>query len=540
MNAAADPRPARLEAAFRAMRYAEALPLAEALRSEARRAGDDAARSRHAVVLAKIHANEGRHPPALEAAREAAEAADRLDDPDLQAAAWGLMASENARCDRPRDAMQAVSRLLMVAHRIASPGAQIDLQSALSFTYRALGLPMQALDHARRALALADAGAPDPGRRLRLAMNLVAAGHDAWDLLETTDPAAAKLLLDELQLHCDWVDPVTAELQRRGERGRAGYLKGRTGCLRRAGEAEAVVALLSAFLRPEWNGPADLRADLWIELAQAQRDTGRAADVATSLAQAARAVAEQAGPPAAADLLRQAAIAELSGRHAEALALLRRHQRRLHAHVLAALEARLDELSGVLNAQALRLENAELRLRAEGLAASVREVEALAATDPLTGVPNRRSLEAAFSGLAAADGPLTLAIIDLDHFKAVNDRHSHLIGDAVLRESARLLAAGLRAPDRLGRYGGEEFVVLLPGLDEAAAHAVLERLRQRLREHPWHELAPGLALTMSAGCALRRNGEDLAGLVARADARLYRAKHAGRDRVCSDDAPATP
>ena len=534
----ADPRRARLEACFLAGDYGVAGPLAAALLDEARAAGHDRQCAELAILLAKVLANDGRHAQAQSVAEEAAEAADRLDDADLQAMAWGLAAAERARCDHPRLAMQAVSRVLMTLGRLGEASTLVTAWSGLAFTYQALGLPMQALQAARQALALADAGGPalaEPRSRLRLVLNLVSCGLDAWDLMEGADPAGAERLLQDLRGHCAWMGPVTLDLQRRGERGRAGYCAAAAGVHRRGGDPASALAVLESFLTPEWRaGAPDLRADLWLELALAQRDCGQHAAVAASVAQAVAAVEELQRQPWVAELPRQAAIEELSGRPESALVLLRRHQRRLHGHVLAALEARVDELSSALTAQALRLENAELRTRAEGLADSVRQASQLAATDALTGLINRRALSSAFETMAATPGPMALAMIDLDHFKSINDRHSHLVGDAVLHAAAQCMAGALRPPDRLGRFGGEEFTALLSGLELEAAHTLLERLRERLQAHDWARIAPGLRVTLSAGLTRVLPGETFAEAAARADALLYRAKAEGRNRVVPD------
>ena len=124
-------------------------------------------------------------------------------------------------------------------------------------------------------------------------------------------------------------------------------------------------------------------------------------------------------------------------------------------------------------------------------------------------------------------------MLDLDHFKNVNDTHGHPAGDAVLRETARRLQATLRSVDRVARFGGEEIAVVLLEVDGPAALAMAERLVQALRATPI-AVAPGLDLkvTASAGMALLpRDASTVPTLIAAADRALYAAKHAGRDRV---------
>ena len=169
---------------------------------------------------------------------------------------------------------------------------------------------------------------------------------------------------------------------------------------------------------------------------------------------------------------------------------------------------------------------------ARGVAVLVRR----SAEDALTGLPNRRAFEEALAREVArarrVRAPLGLVALDVDHFKRVNDTHGHAAGDAVLREVAARIAAAARAGDLVARIGGEEFAALLGGADLSAAAEAAERIRARVREAPV-AVAAGLALavTVSAGVAALEPGEDGAALLARADARLYEAKRAGRDRV---------
>jgi diguanylate cyclase (GGDEF)-like protein len=147
--------------------------------------------------------------------------------------------------------------------------------------------------------------------------------------------------------------------------------------------------------------------------------------------------------------------------------------------------------------------------------------------DELTGLPNRRRCSASVERLVAADEPaVALALLDLDRFKAVNDSLGHAGGDALLRAAATAWRGALPASAEQGlhRWGGEEFVLLLRGDDASRAAALLRDVR----------LATPVPHTVSAGLVVRRPGEGAADLLARADALLYRAKEAGRDRVCSD------
>jgi diguanylate cyclase (GGDEF)-like protein len=156
--------------------------------------------------------------------------------------------------------------------------------------------------------------------------------------------------------------------------------------------------------------------------------------------------------------------------------------------------------------------------------------------DALTGALNRRALDAHLARLSAAcrngGPPLAMLFLDIDHFKRVNDTYGHDAGDACLREAARRIGVELRAGDLLGRWGGEEFVVLLPGAGIEDARRVAEAIRQSLAARPVPFHGRAIALTLSAGiAAFDPSTDDATTLAARADAALYRAKESGRDRV---------
>lgn len=164
--------------------------------------------------------------------------------------------------------------------------------------------------------------------------------------------------------------------------------------------------------------------------------------------------------------------------------------------------------------------------------------EQLASTDVLTGLTNRRRfLELALREVARARryaSPLALVIVDLDHFKSINDRHGHSAGDQALAFAANVLRGAVRDVDVIARYGGEEFAVLLPATDEAGAAEVAERCRRRLADSTLViDDAIALRITASLGVAAEHPSTDVDvdALLRRADAALYRAKAAGRDRV---------
>jgi diguanylate cyclase (GGDEF)-like protein len=185
---------------------------------------------------------------------------------------------------------------------------------------------------------------------------------------------------------------------------------------------------------------------------------------------------------------------------------------------------------------------ASLARRRTQLTALNGELARLAAVDPLTGLRNRRAIETylhdALSAARRHELSLSLLVVDVDHFKNFNDRLGHRTGDVVLAHAARVLDGALRAEDAIGRWGGEEFLVVLPGTDEEGALRATERLRAGLvADQPEGAYANGLLVTVTIGVAEWR-GEAMDDLVSRADAALYLGKAAGRDTV--QVAPAVP
>lgn len=159
-----------------------------------------------------------------------------------------------------------------------------------------------------------------------------------------------------------------------------------------------------------------------------------------------------------------------------------------------------------------------------------------AATDELTGLLTRRALrDVAGEHIArrsTCEHELALVLLDLDRFKPINDRHGHAVGDEVLREAAAVLRRELHPRTPLSRYGGEEFVAIMPVEDVHDARAVAEQLRVAIADTPWHETAGvELTMTVSAGVTLIAADESLDDALHRADEALYRAKREGRNQV---------
>lgn len=184
--------------------------------------------------------------------------------------------------------------------------------------------------------------------------------------------------------------------------------------------------------------------------------------------------------------------------------------------------------------------NAAMRLSSHkqraALEHALERINHLATCDDLTGLPNRRhaseTLTNAVEHIKRYQQPLCIAIVDIDHFKRVNDTHGHAVGDKVLRHVAEVSRPLLRSTDMMARWGGEEFLVLLPETDLTTAAGVIERLREgQSRARPCPDDAPELRVTFSAGLVSLEPGETGEQALERADQLLYQAKSKGRDRI---------
>jgi diguanylate cyclase len=210
----------------------------------------------------------------------------------------------------------------------------------------------------------------------------------------------------------------------------------------------------------------------------------------------------------------------------------------------------VSTIIGILN-QALT-ETRRLRVHEEALAAAQRkvaeaersieamrnelqQVKAMLHRDPLTGTLNRRGIDNAFRREASRcdrhGSRLCVALIDIDNFKALNDRLGHQVGDRALVHIASVVTNTLRPADRIGRFGGEEFLLILPETGLSQSAAALARIKRELAAHALEEADTRVKITFSAGVAERYERESLDAVIARADAALYQAKHAGKNRT---------
>ncbi len=440
---------------------------------------------------------------------------------------------------------------LELAHQAADARLQAYALTHLGLVLALLDEPAAAEQHLAHSLALVR-GTTDRAHESTVLVSLSQLKQRAGD-------AAAAQALAEQALGLargtgnlgDMVDALVAlaqALQARGE------------------HAAAVAPLHEATLLAQQRGDLGLAAEVLLAQAETPRALGRPLEALALLAQAHQ-QAEAAGA------LQLCALAHegLSLAHEAAgdLAAALRHQRAFQAcerrlrnqpaqrrlrqflqqQELASAEndaqAERQRSAQLLQAldEARRAEQSRSQLLAE-LQAQAELLQQLAREDGLTGVANRRWLDLQLqreTERAQRFGhALAVAMVDVDHFKAVNDRLSHGVGDAVLRTLATLLRRSCRASDVVGRYGGEEFMLIFVESAPAQALEACEKLRERVAAHVWSQVHPALqGLSVSIGVAGFAAGEALAAgapaesLVERADRALYRAKNGGRNRVCS-------
>lgn len=174
----------------------------------------------------------------------------------------------------------------------------------------------------------------------------------------------------------------------------------------------------------------------------------------------------------------------------------------------------------------------------KALKAAINRIEVLANTDELTGLPNRRSITQRLEEHVALCGrtglPLSVALLDIDHFKRINDAYGHMAGDRALRIFSEIASGAMRTTDQIGRYGGEEFLITLMATTLPGVEEPLVRLRERLAAHDWTAVDRHLHMTITIGVTEYRPGETVEELIRRADMALYLGKEAGRDRIVLD------
>ena len=460
---------------------------------------------------------------------------------------------------RRRGDVAEAGRLAQHVHRWATdndaPHVLARSHFLLAAVYQELGDLSQALEHAVQSVDLLDDDGPPALRidhRARLADCLGLHG----------DGAAARERYDEVLQLAEDLGDVDRQLL---------VLNNRAYVETLAGEYDTALALSTQLLALAAEHGIPLHVGRLDTVARALMGLGRLAEAEEALQPGFRPEALDASPDgdAGADfLLTLAEIQRARGRVAQARATLDECVRRCETHGLTSIRVRARREQAELHAadgdfraaftehklycqEALDLQSAQRDARARTLQAMHETTEArrqsrryreLSLRDPLTGLFNRRYVDEQLPrllGRADRDVVVSVALLDLDHFKRVNDTCSHVVGDRVLQRTADLLEAAVSAAEAVGtecfaaRMGGEEFLLVQVGAGPGDVARRLEDLRRSVAQEPWAPLTGAVPVTVSIGAASTQGRCDLtpSELLGRADACLYRAKREGRDRV---------
>jgi diguanylate cyclase (GGDEF)-like protein len=456
------------------------------------------------LALGVLQQRAARYDLALSLLRRALEAAEQLGERSAQGAVRRALGNVHVEIGEYAPALAEFLHALAADEAAGDEASRAATLRTIGVVYSKAGDPEQGLQFYRDSLALTRKLADAPGS----ARTLNNIGINLKNLGRLDESEAA--LRESLALFRQLDSPA----------GLAGAASNLALTLHKRGDLAAAEALQRESI------DVAQRAGYELALVNAQRGLSEALlaagrlDDAHAAARAALATAEAMGSrPEQARCLR--ALVDVCKARGDAAAAL------AHFESFHAIE------------RALFTEESDRKLRALQVSYQVAQLARQSAEDPLTGLANRRSLDARLaaewaavrSGGSAHGRRLSLALIDVDEFKQVNDRWSHAMGDAVLRAVARRLREFCRESDFVARYGGEEFALLLPATDVDGAQVLCEKLRATLAAHDWNALAPGLRVTVSIGVADDAGAADVESLLAAADAQLYEAKRGGRNQV---------
>ena len=541
--------------------------------------------ARAALATASDARQAGEHRLGAESASRALEFAQRAGNLRLQASAHGLLALHQWRVGDAEAAIANCHHALPLLKRERDAGERSQLLCTLVMAYNDVGLHGDALTHVKKALDAARASG-DPSlmswalNRAGATYEQLAAPADAERfMLQALEIArdikgseeifsALNNLCSNLIAGADRLDAATAKAaleraighgtealalaQPSGNAHRQAICHGNLGVafMRLGDHARALEHVQKGQQLAEANGYRSMALSAVADRAELLGRMGQL-DAAIALYEESLAAAHSTddhalllslhhglykGYKAQGDAARALA-------HHEAMLPLERDRMRQRADMQARLLLHRLELEQVhaeaerarLDAEVQRLRAIQLEAENRQLAVKATELGRHALEDQLTGLANRRRVDHELPlQMALArerDGVLSVAVVDLDHFKHVNDRYGHTVGDDVLRTVARILLDKTRGSDLLARMGGEEFLVVFSGTPLNVAVEICERLRQSIESHDWSRVADGLALTISIGVCDAPRDLDVRGLLDRADAALYGAKRAGRNRV---------
>jgi diguanylate cyclase (GGDEF)-like protein len=503
------------------------------------------------VLLAHQYPRLGRLTVSARYATEALGLAERLGDDGLLADALTGQAYVYAQLLMGRDALETAMRALAVARRAGDAAREAWALNRVGVAYSSLENPAQACASTEQALEIA--AAADAPEALFSCQNNLAY---FW-LRRVADAAAlgeAAVLAEAVENARRTAEQACALARRRGSPFEiAVAVSNLVNALLAGGQPDEALPLLNEFGHLAHDqGYSDLAIEADAQRAVFLRLKGEPLQATRILEALLRAAQEP--PPKLRRLLTRALYEthKASGQFREALGwleeltLLERQMRRdelvLQTEVILIrdqveqAQARADSAAADARrerARAAHLESEQQRLREHAMA-----LDRAAHEDVLTGLHNRRHAEFALpllvEGARVAGQVISVAALDVDHFKRINDSHGHAVGDAVLQQLAQLLRHRLRSADLMARIGGEEFLAVLVGSAPSQAAEICERLRVAVAEHDWAAIKPGLVVRISVGIAGGLPPLETEALLNRADHALYAAKRSGRNRVHVD------
>lgn len=518
-----------------------AFALAQEAREVAAKSGDRQLDAEALHALARCHFYLAEFMPALEYLLEAARAYQACGDLAGAAAAFAGIGLCQHRLGANDDAVASLLRALESAREQKLTTLEINICNSLG----AALIFAERLDEAARYLAtgseLAQANG-DRNLRTKLLLNLSLLAKRRGDA--SADPAGAQAEYARGLAHVTHALELARAL---GNRYDEAHCLGQTGTILRLmhSHEDAGRILRETLELGRALAEPNVQAEALMELGALHASAGRAEDARHSLAEAivlARRIAARGVLAEACETLAQ--LLETTGDFAGALAAYKEFHAVREAelagsrrHAAAAAQLWLDFQDASRRASQYRMRAETLAADHEALARKARAAAEASEQDPLTGLLNRRGLDARIGALIAASevkaSPLTVALIDVDLFKRINDGHSHAVGDAVLCRVAGFIRAHCRQDDLPVRYGGDEFLVVLAGADLPAGVRALHRMKRASDAHAWASEAPGLVVTLSIGIATRAAGATIAATIAAADEALYEAKKAGRNRIAT-------
>jgi diguanylate cyclase (GGDEF)-like protein len=506
------PDAARIQGLIDAGQTAQAVEVAQA----ALRDAQGARRASLLLGLASAHIASGRLIEGIRASVAARDAWQALNsregecDALLRVATALRSGADQAAAINAAEQAEAIARAINDPHRLAMALRLIGISCSI------VGRHQQGVSELQEALDLMQSLPQADADLLRVRMALLNARAREAESLAVDSPQRTARCLDlaeqfaALAQDCERANNVTLTLMARGNQAIM---------LRQGGCSEPAIEALKA-LAPEYQrcGLQPNVALCHLELGHASRDLGRHAQAVEHYHQALALLRHEGSLDDLAEALDGLSHSEeAQGHTAEALSALREW--------CAVGQRKTDE--------AARAAGVQRELRME-LARLTHQWAKLATQDPLTGLHNRRALTDWMNDRQAAvqrGEPLSLVLLDLDHFKQINDRFGHGLGDRVLQRVAEILRGHCRHNDMAVRYGGEEFLLAVTSVEPAQAVDIAHRLREAVCAQDWQQMAEGLRVSVSIGVAQALEVDDTPALLTLADQRLYAAKYAGRDRV---------